>query len=106
MTCMKTEVVNCKHDKYDVYCGRPSIWGNPYQMGGDGNREEVIAKYKVYIASQSDLLSKLGQLRGKRLGCFCRPNECHCCILLDLIEEKFGGKRLNKFELIQTSKPN
>ena len=27
-----------------VYVGRPSIWGNPFAIGRDGTRDEVIAK--------------------------------------------------------------
>lgn len=24
------KIVHCKKDKYDIYIGRPSIWGNPF----------------------------------------------------------------------------
>lgn len=27
-----------------VYIGRPSIWGNPFVIGKDGNRTNVIAR--------------------------------------------------------------
>lgn len=30
-----------------VYIGRPSKWGNPFVIGRDGSREEVIEKYRV-----------------------------------------------------------
>ena len=40
-----TRVVHCKRARYDVYIGRPSKWGNPYVIGPDGTREQVIAKY-------------------------------------------------------------
>jgi hypothetical protein len=33
----------------DVYVGRPSKWGNPFVIGRDGSREEVIAKYRAWI---------------------------------------------------------
>ena len=32
----------------DVYIGRGSKWGNPYVIGKDGNRDEVIEKYRLY----------------------------------------------------------
>ena len=37
-------VVHCKKEPYDIYVGRPSKWGNPFRIGKDGTREEVIKK--------------------------------------------------------------
>ena len=50
-----------------VYVGRPTIWGNPFVIGKDGSRAEVIAKYETWLMSQPQLLSKLHELRGKNL---------------------------------------
>ena len=47
----KTTVVHCKREPYDVYIGRPGPWGNPFEIGTDGTREEVIAKYEEWIKS-------------------------------------------------------
>lgn len=77
-------VVHCKKEKYDVYCGRPSIWGNPYEIGKDGNRKEVISKFKKYLLANQNLVDKLPELRGKILGCWCAPKSCHCDVLADL----------------------
>jgi hypothetical protein len=77
-------VVHCKKSKYDVYCGRPSIWGNPFEIGKDGNRKEVIAKFKKYLLANEELVDKLPELRGKILGCWCAPKACHCDVLADL----------------------
>jgi len=33
-----------------IYVGRPSKWGNPFVIGRDGSRDEVIAKYRAWIA--------------------------------------------------------
>lgn len=30
---MSTKVVHCKREKYDVYIGRPSIFGNTFVIG-------------------------------------------------------------------------
>ncbi len=65
---MTTRVVHCKKEKYDVYIGRPSIFGNPFQIGRDGNREAVIQKYKKWVLGQRDLLRKISKLKGKVLG--------------------------------------
>ena len=71
---------------YDVYIGRPSKWGNPFIMGVDGTREEVIEKYRQWILQKPDLLKDLHQLKGKTLGCWCKPNACHGDVLIELLE--------------------
>lgn len=74
-------VVHCKKQKYDVYIGRPSKWGNPFEIGRDGTREEVITKYHRWLLSQPGLVNDVYDLRGKRLGCWCAPLPCHGDIL-------------------------
>jgi hypothetical protein len=80
-------VVHCKRDKYDVYIGRPSKWGNPFVIGKDGSREDVVRKYKEWILTQQDLLNDLHELKGKVLGCFCSPKSCHSDVLVELSEK-------------------
>jgi hypothetical protein len=84
---MNTKVVHCKVDQYDLYIGRPSKWGNPFVLGRDGNRAEVIAKYEAWIRQQPHLLSCLYELRDKTLGCYCKPEACHGDVLVKLLEE-------------------
>lgn len=79
-------VVHCKREPFDVYVGRPSIWGNPFVVGRDGTRTEVIAKYETWLANQSELLAALPSLRGKTLGCWCAPKPCHGDVLLRLTD--------------------
>lgn len=79
-------VVNIKKEPCDIYVGRGSIWGNPFRIGVDGTREEVIEKYRLYILSNSFLMSRLGDLKGKKLGCYCKPKFCHGDILVQLVE--------------------
>lgn len=75
-------VVNKYHKiPYDIYIGRGSIWGNPFIIGKDGNREEVIEKYEEYLVNSPELLKKLPELRGKTLACFCAPKACHGDVL-------------------------
>ena len=81
---MSTRVVHCKRERYDIYIGRPSRWGNPYCIGRDGTRAEVIAKYRQWIQTQPHLLAALPELRGKVLGCFCAPLACHGDVLVEL----------------------
>ncbi len=81
-----TSVVHCKCQPYDVYIGRPSQWGNPFTIGKDGTRVEVIAKYRMWILTQPQLLAQVKNLRGKVLGCWCAPQACHGDILAELAE--------------------
>ena len=75
------EVVNKYASQYDVYIGRGSQWGNPFVIGRDGDRNEVIAKYRAHLWEQIQsgdvTLDDLRELNGKRLGCFCKPKACH-----------------------------
>jgi len=89
----KTIVVNIKSgQQYDVYCGRTFStyvnvgWGNPFKVGKDGTAEECIAKYREWLLEQDELLLRLNELKGKRLGCWCKPKPCHCDIIIELIE--------------------
>jgi hypothetical protein len=67
-----------------VYVGRPSRLGNPFQVGRDGTRLEVIRKYEDRLMRRPDLLALLPDLRGKDLICWCAPKPCHADVLLRL----------------------
>jgi len=79
---METKVVHCKKDKFDVFIGRPSKWGNPFVIGRDGDRKNVLESYALWIRTsigQDDsLLDQIKmELKGKVLGCYCAPDTCH-----------------------------
>ena len=46
-----------KQEAYDVYIGRvvprsglkASVWGNPFKLGKDGTREEIMAKFRAWL---------------------------------------------------------
>lgn len=82
-----TKVVHCKRESYDVYIGRPSKWGNPFKSGRDGTLDEVIEKYKEHVMSTAYLMGSLHELKGKTLGCWCKPKRCHGDVLVELVEE-------------------
>ena len=79
----------------DIYIGRASvrkglkesIWANPFRIGRDGDREEVIMKYRQWIVLQPGLMARLPELRGKRLACWCLPKACHGEVLNELLKE-------------------
>ena len=86
---MTPRVVHCKRDEFDVYIGRGSRWGNPYSHKEGtlaehvvGSRTEAIQKFEEYLLSNQDLMSSLEELKGKTLGCWCKPKSCHGDILL------------------------
>lgn len=88
-----TKVVNVNSEPYGVYIGRPSIWGNPYShkegtlaIYKTKTRKESIEKYKEYLLNNEELLKRLPELKGKVLGCHCKPLPCHGDILVDLLE--------------------
>lgn len=84
---MTTKVVHCKKDSYDVYIGRPSRWGNPYEIGEDGTREEVIDKFRQLMLKNPDMIAMAKKdLKGKTLGCWCKPEACHGDVLVELID--------------------
>lgn len=55
--------------------------GNPFRIGIDGDRREVIVKHMAYarkrIATDSSFREKIKNLRGKNLMCVCHPLPCH-----------------------------
>lgn len=82
------KVVHHNKEPFDVYIGRGTKWGNPFEIGVDGNRQEVIEKYRIWIQTQPELLESLNELSGKILGCWCAPHQCHGDILVEMIKNR------------------
>jgi len=81
-----------KHDASataGVYIGRGSRWGNPFVIGKDGDRAEVIAKYREWAFQMvnTESYNWLMPLIGKDLVCYCAPLACHGDVLLEMIGE-------------------
>jgi len=94
---MTTQVVNLrgrKRGSYE-YIGRGSIYGNPFVIGRDGEREEVIEKHQRYfytrIANDIVFLKAVLSLKGKVLGCFCKPLHCHGDTIVEYLERPKEG---------------
>lgn len=93
---MSTVVVNIgaglqKKGTY-AYIGRPGPFGNPYVIGIDGDRDEVIAKYRAWfnakVQTDPQFRREVESLRGKTLGCFCKPQACHGDVIVEWLEER------------------
>jgi hypothetical protein len=111
----QTTVVNLATDTYDEYIGRGSDpythmltagiesgtkgWlGNPHPIGrcdicqAEHTRIECIAAFKKdflkAIESNEEFRKQVLSLRGKRLGCYCKPEECHGDVIREYIESQ------------------
>lgn len=91
---MRIRVINqhldrqCVEGGVRVYIGRPSILGNPFVIGRDGDRAKVIAKFRTYlerklaqgdpaITGELDRLIQVSAAQPLELACFCAPADCH-----------------------------
>ena len=77
-----------------------SKWHNPFRVGPDGDRAEVIRKYRAWVCDEPELMAALPELRGKDLICWCAPLACHGDVLLELArqERPASGQRLVKYD--------
>ncbi len=89
-------------DTNNIYVGRGGVvfidgkrfppqaseFSNPYKIGEHGTRDEVISKYKEMIEYKiknvPDFKAKILNLKGKNLGCWCKPESCHADILFEI----------------------
>ena len=90
---MATKVVNIRTDRYDIYIGRPSKWGNVYSHKSGTlaqfkvkSRARAIAAYEEWVRAQPELMAALPELKDKVLGCHCKPEACHGDILARLAD--------------------
>jgi hypothetical protein len=90
-------VVNKRDFQGDgVYIGRPGVLGNPYVIGKDGDRDEVIEKYREWLWNRYQekrrvyeellRLSEIAKKRDLLLVCWCKPKACHGDVIKRCIE--------------------
>lgn len=83
---------------FDVYCGRPSDWGNTCKIQSDTaqERKRAVAEFDQHINQNPALIKKCGFLKGLRIGCWCMdvekltpqtPDLCHCVIVAAIANE-------------------
>ncbi len=93
-------IVNRLVEAFDIYCGRPSVFGNMWVFGPDGTRDEVCDRYDTWLrtgrdfghpaateARRQEVLRRLPELAGKRIACYCAPRRCHLQTLAALLAE-------------------
>jgi len=96
---MRVDIKNKKtYSGPGVYVGRPSALSNPFKIGRDGTRDEVIAKYAVWLDERlredcaaktafNDLLETLRLFEEVTLICWCAPKRCHAEVIRDKLFE-------------------
>lgn len=91
-------IVHCRKAPFDTYIGRAnkdlpkSKWANPWVIGRDGTREEVIDAYEQWVRQKPELMAALPELKDKVMGCWCKTEAnsdipCHGDVLLKLLRE-------------------
>ena len=87
---MRTRVVNKYQEPYDVLITRPSVFGNEYRIGTDGDRDTVCLKHKRDLAGRIEqdagFRAEVMTLKGKTLGCVCKPQRCHGDSIVEFLE--------------------
>lgn len=86
------KVVHCKKTPKGTFCyvGRPTVFGNPFNLkdtSDEVERSAVVEKYREYFlhkVESDDAFKKavLG-LKGQDLGCWCAPRLCHASVILE-----------------------
>lgn len=88
---MSTRVVNRHTHRFDVYIGRGTSWGNKFVARRRSEREHlrVIGLYRRWFLTRlhDPVFRALTlDLKGKVLGCSCKPLPCHGDIIKDWLE--------------------
>jgi len=84
-----------------VYVGRPSVFGNPFEVEKRLTAEQAVKKFEAMMNGDFDgcskrlrehkenIMANLHKLRGKNLACWCKESEpCHADVLLKIANER------------------
>ena len=91
---MMTNVVNIRISEYDVYIGRAGkgqdgYFGNPFRLRANESRGATIDRYREYfydrLETDPDFKNRIHELKGKTLGCFCKPDACHGDVIAEYL---------------------
>lgn len=95
----KTRVVNIRKESCDVYIGRAGhgkdgYFGNPFRLDAEMARGGTLESYRKYfyhrLSTDEEFRGRIGELRGKTLGCFCKPNPCHGDVIKEYLDRMEG----------------
>lgn len=91
------------HRGVGIYVGRPTVLGNPFAIGKDGDRTEVIHKYRHWLWKEMQHkegrvfqtllnLTRIARTGNLTLVCWCHPEPCHADVLRACVEYLLGEK--------------
>jgi len=94
-----TEIVNLSSEKADRRIDRTTKFGNPFRLEKDGgkySRAESIQKYREWfynrIQEDPEFRKEVEDLKGLRLGCWCKPKDCHGDIIKEYLDEEVSNQ--------------
>lgn len=98
---VRTTVVNLRREAYDVYIGRAGhgkdgYFGNPHPVGfckicnTTHKRGEAVTAFEADFyertRTDSEYQERVRALKGKTLGCFCKPKSCHGDVIAEYLD--------------------
>jgi hypothetical protein len=91
-------VVHVRKAAFDEYIGRSfaefheSPWHNPFHIEPGCGRDCVIQRFRQYLINNPSLMARLSGLKGKTLGCWCKPRKaCHGDVIAQLVNALLEG---------------
>lgn len=75
---------------------RHTPFGNPFRIGPDGTRREVVRKYAVYLEGRLRVDDRFRRMveslrDAEALACWCAPEPCHAEALRDWLAGRREG---------------
>lgn len=93
-----TRVVNLRREPFDVYIGRAGkgqdgYFGNPFMLDPKKPRSQQVGLFETYrawflnrVERSPEFRAQVLALRGKTLGCFCKPGWCHGDVIAEWVD--------------------
>lgn len=112
-------LIDWLQDPDHIYIGRdmsfyvdgayPSKWHNPYKIARPGRKnatckslDESLMLYEQHV--RDNLIDDIEELRGKTLGCWCKPDRCHGDVLVKILNEQSQEKTAKTVKTVKTAK--
>jgi hypothetical protein len=83
----KPEHIYIGRSVWNIKGADDSFWRNPFSVKKYG-RDKCLEMYKNYVLNNPEMMSKIRELEGKKLGCWCHPEKCHGDILVEILYQE------------------
>jgi hypothetical protein len=89
-----------------VYVGRPTPLGNPFRLLREEDRDQVVARYAVWLEEElrqgnpavtralEELYRRLKRRGALTLLCFCAPRRCHAEVIAERLRRRAEAEGL------------